>query len=273
VTAGPALSGCRLVSLAQNVPGPVAVARLVGFGAVAVKIEPPGGDPLAAFCRPWYDALHAGVERRTLDLKSAGGRQALDTLLADADVLVTSQRPTALARLGLDPSRVFSVAPRLRLVRVVGETADPERAGHDVTYQARAGLVGDRLPATLLADMAGAERTVTAALVALRSAPGTIIDVGLRDVVEALAAPLAYGLTAAGGLLGGGLAAYGVYAARDGHVAIAALEPHFRTRLYDALALPLDAPLAEVMATRTTDEWDAFAAMHDLPIVVVRARR
>ena len=67
-------------------------------------------------------------------------------------------------------------------------------------------------------------------------------------------------MTAAGGLLGGGLPAYGVYAARDGHVAVAALEPHFRARLYDALALPLDAPLAEVMATRTTAEWDAFAA-------------
>jgi alpha-methylacyl-CoA racemase len=272
MTAARPLTGFRLVSLAQNVPGPVAVARLVGLGALAVKIEPPDGDPLAALCRPWYDVLHAGVERRTLDLKSANGRLALDTLLADADVLITSQRPTALARLGLDPARAFSVAPQLRLVRIVGETADPERAGHDVTYQAGAGLVDDRLPATLLADMAGAERTVTAVLVALRSAPGTTSDVGLRDVVEALAAPLAYGMTAAGGLLGGGLPAYGVYPARDGHVAVAALEPHFRTRLYDALALPLDAPLAEVMATRTTVEWEAFASTLDLPIVVVRAR-
>ena len=141
MTADRPLTGTRIVSLAQNVPGPVALARLVGFGAVAVKIEPPAGDPLAGFCRPWYDALHAGIERRTLDLKSADGRQALDTLLADADVLLTSQRPSALARLGLDPARTFSVGPRLRLVRVVGDTTDPERAGHDVTYQAEAGLL------------------------------------------------------------------------------------------------------------------------------------
>lgn len=188
-------------------------------------------------------------------------------------MLLTSQRPSALARLGLDPARTFSVGPRLRLVRVVGETTDPERAGHDVTYQAESGLLRDRLPATLAADMAGAERVVTAVVLALRSAPGTTIDVGLRDAIEALAAPLAYGMTAAGGLLGGRLPAYGVYAARDGHVAVAALEPHFRARLYDALALPLDAPLAEVMATRTTAEWDAFAATHDLPIAVVRSRR
>lgn len=273
MTAELPLTGCRIVSLAQNVPGPAAVARLVGFGAVAVKIEPPGGDPLAGFCRPWYDALHIGVECRTLDLKSADGRQALDPLLADADVLVTSQRPTSLARLSLDPVRACSVAPRLRLVRIVGETADPERAGHDVTYQAEAGLVVDRLPATLLADMAGAERAVTAVLLALRSAPGTTIDVGLRDAVDALAAPRTYGMTTAGGLLGGGLPAYGVYAALDGHVAVAALEPHFRARLYQALALPLDAPLTTVMAARTTVEWEAFAAANDLPIAVVRPRR
>ncbi len=261
-----ALAGVRLLTVALNVPGPAAVARLVGLGATAVKIEPPAGDPLATLCPAWFEALHAGVTRETLDLKTGAGRTGLDGRLAAADVVITSQRPSTLARLGLDPPRVAAIAAALRVVRIVGDTADPERPGHDVTYQAEAGLLGDRLPITLLADLVGAERVVAAVLVALRSAPGTVVDVGLRNALDALTAPIAHGLTASGGPLGGGLAAYGVYATRDGHVAVGALEPSFRGRLYAALELPLDAPLADAMAARTTAEWTAFAREHDLPI-------
>ena len=267
------LAGVRLLSLALNVPGPVAVARLIAEGATAVKVEPPDGDPLSRLAPPWYRQLHAGVVCRTLDLKEPAGRVALAGLLAETDVMITSQRPAALERLGLASTHLQATVPGLRSVRIVGDTRAPERAGHDLTYLAEAGLLADRLPVTLLADLAGAERVVSAVLLVLRSPQGSTIEVGLRDAVEALTPPLAHGLTSSGGILGGGLPAYGVYAARDGHVAVAALEPHFRSRLYDALALALDAPLAGVMSTRTTAEWEAFAATHDVPIAVVRPRR
>jgi hypothetical protein len=175
-----ALAGVRLLSLAQNVPGPVAVARLTAEGAVAVKVEPPAGDPLATSAPDWYRELHVGVRRQTLNLKTPDGRDAFDDLVAQTDVLITSQRPTALDRLGLGPARLKATAPALRSVRIVGDTREPERAGHDVTYQAEAGLLGDRLPMTLLADLVGAERVISAVLLALRLAPGTCVDVGLR---------------------------------------------------------------------------------------------
>ena len=73
-----ALAGVRLLSFALNVPGPVAVARLVAHGAAAVKVEPPSGDPLTTHSRAWYDALHAGVAVATVDLKSAAGREERD---------------------------------------------------------------------------------------------------------------------------------------------------------------------------------------------------
>ena len=206
-------------------------------------------------------------------LKAPDGRNAFSGLLARADVLVTSQRPSALERLGLGIDDLKAAAPQLRAVRILGDAGAPEQPGHDLTYQADAGLVDDRLPMTLLADLVGAERVVSAVLLALRSAPGTCIDVGLRDGLASLTQPLVHGLTAPGGLLGGGLPAYGIYAARDGHVAIAALEPHFRARLYQALVLPLDAPLADVMATRSIAEWEAFAREHDVPISALRARQ
>jgi alpha-methylacyl-CoA racemase len=248
----------------------VAVARLVALGATARKIEPPGGDALRTFAPAWFERLHAGVARETLDLKTDAGRQALDQALVETDVLVTSQRPSALERLGLGRDRLTRIAPTLHVVRIVGDLRDPERPGHDLTYQADAGLLDDRLPPTLLADLVGAEHAVTAVLLALRSTPGSWRDVGLRDALEVLTPPLTHGLTAAGGPLGGGLAAYGIYAAADGHVAVGALEPHFRARLYQALGLPLDAPLAAVIASRRIADLIALARQHDFPLDAVR---
>ena len=265
-----ALAGLRIVSFALNVPGPVAVARLVAHGGAATKVEPPSGDPLSVYSRAWYDTLHAHVTVVTLDLKSDAGRMARDVLLGAADVAIMSSRPSALARLGLGPARLAERFPGLRTVSIVGDTAAPEHPGHDVTYQAEAGLLHDRLPVTLLADLAGAERVVTTVLLALHSAPGAWLQVGLHDVLDGLRAPLAVGLTTPGGRFGGGDPAYGVYAARDGHVAVAALEPHFRARLYDGLCLPIDTPLADMMASRACADWAAFAREHDLPIAVVR---
>ncbi len=266
-----ALAGVRVLSLALNVPGPVAVARLVAHGASAAKIEPPAGDPLSHYSRAWYDSLHQGVPVVTLDLKSAAGHAECDRRLAATDVLITSHRPSALTRLGVGSAQLADRFPALRTVAIVGDTAAPERAGHDVTYQAEAGLLRDRLPLTLLADVVGAERVVTTVLLALRSAPGTCLQVGLREVVDDLRVPLDLGLTLEGGPFGGGDPAYGVYATRDGYVAVAALEPHFRARLYRALHLPLDAALTDVLASRTSAEWTAVGRLHDVPISAVRS--
>ncbi|MEP7118807.1 MAG: CoA transferase [Acidobacteriota bacterium] len=267
----PALTGVRILSIALNLPGPVAVARLVAHGATATKVEPPSGDPLTLYSRPWYDELHAGVTVLHLDLKSTAGLAGCDTLLGAADVLLTSSRPSALARLGLGASGLAERFPTLRTVAIVGDIAAPEQAGHDLTYQAEAGLLRDRLPVTLLADLVGAERIVTTVLLALRSAPGSYLQVGLRDVMNDLRRPRTLGLTTPGARFGGGDPAYGVYATRDGTIAVAALEPHFRARLYDALHLPIDAPLNDVMATRTCADWIVFARQHDLPISMLNS--
>lgn len=258
------------MTVALNVPGPVAVAHLVAEGASAVKVEPLTGDPLAGYSRSWYDELHAGVEVLRLDLKSPSGRAALDHLLAESDLVVTSQRPAALDRLGLGPAALALRHPQLRAVGIVGDVRAPDVPGHDVTYQADAGLLRGGLPLTFFADLAGAERVVSALLLALRDAPGTHRVVGLSDTLQDFTAPLRHGLTRPGDRFGGGDPAYGVYRTADGAVAVAALEPHFRSRLYLALSLPLDAPLEQVMATRTCAEWAAFATVHDLPLAIVR---
>lgn len=266
----PALSGVSLLSLALNVRGPVAVARLVAEGATAVKVEPPGGDPLTLYSRAWYDALHAGVTIMPIDLKTGDGRAALEPCLSRAGVVIMSHRPAALSRLGLAPDALRARHPHLRVVTIVGDTSAPDRPGHDVTYQADAGLLRAELPGTFLADLAGAADAVTAVLLALREPAGTHGVVGLRDALVPFTAPRRHGLAEPDGRFGGADPAYGVYAAADGVVAVAALEPHFRDRFYAALGLPLDAPLHDVMRGRTCDDWDSFARTHDVPVSRVR---
>jgi alpha-methylacyl-CoA racemase len=165
------LDGIRVVTLAQNVPGPVAVSRLVAEGAMAVKIEPPAGDPLRALSRAWYRRLHRGVTVERVDLKTAGGRTRLHALLESADLLLTSQRPSALGRLGITTRILARAHARLRWVNIVGDTHEPEHPGHDLTYQAEAGLLGTQMPRTLLADLLGAERAVSGRTAAARQPP------------------------------------------------------------------------------------------------------
>src|SRR5215212_1317226 len=131
----------RVVSIALNVPGPVALSRAVAQGATAIKIEPPWGDALATLCKPWYDELHKGIQVERVDLKSINGHTRIQELLETSDIFFASQRPSALSRLKLDAVSLAGDFPQLRHVNIVGDTAKPEEAGHDLTYQARAGLL------------------------------------------------------------------------------------------------------------------------------------
>ena len=262
--------------MALNVPGPVAVARLVGGGALAIKIEPPWGDPLETLCKPWYDELHLGVAVERIDLKTADGTPRLKQLLADTHVFLARHRHSALARpvLAARPLHLGSLARPRQHRRRRGESGG---AGHDLTYQARAGLLPalgvegrNAMPLTLVADMVGAERA-HATINEVARHPGSSRVVGLYDALRDLAAPLRHGLTATGGHLGGGNAVYGIYAAREGAIAVTALEPHFRARLYEGLGLPDGADPSALFATKTAIEWEQWAASRDLPLVAVKS--
>jgi crotonobetainyl-CoA:carnitine CoA-transferase CaiB-like acyl-CoA transferase len=276
---GSLLEGVHVVSTALNLPGPVACARLRELGATVAKVEPVSGDPFEEYCPAWYRRLHHGMEMQRIDLKGAAGRERLDVLLAKADLLVTAQRASALARLGLDPASLAARHPLLCHVAISGHPPpDDEVPGHDLTYMAMHGLVQPpAMPATLFADIAGAERAVSTALAMLlarrRSGRGGTCAVPLEGAAEALAQPLREGLTAPGGLLGGALAGYNLYAARGGWIAVAALEPHFAERLASSLGLPaLDiAALRERFAAEDADHWERWARDRDLPILAVRA--
>lgn len=272
------LEGLRVVTTALNLPGPVACARLRDLGATVAKVEPPAGDPLEGFHAQWYRRLHQSMTIGRLDLKSETGRQAMEKLLAGADLLVTAQRTSALERMGLSQEHLAREHPRLCHVAITGH-APPgdDLAGHDLTYMAAHGLVAPpAMPLTLFADMAGAERAVSTALALLfarnRDGVGRRAVVALADAAAALAQPLHEGLTRRGALLGGGLPGYNVYAASEGWIAVAALEPHFQKKLADkfALAAVTRETLAALFATHDADYWEEWGRRNDIPMVCVR---
>ncbi len=270
------LAGIRVVNAGVNLPGVAASARLIGLGATVTKVEPPTGDPMESAAPSLYEELTAGQHVVRLDLKHGSGRAQLGRLLGEADVFLTSTRPSALARLGLAYHELEHSYPRLVQVAIVGHAApDQELAGHDLTYVATEGLLGDVLPRTLVADLGGAERTVSTALALLLArnhdpdAP-RYAEVALAESAAYFALPLRHGITTAGGLLGGMDPLYAVYEAAEGRVAIAALEPHFRRRLTEALGVPATAEaLAAAFAARRAAEWEEWAHERDIPLAAV----
>jgi crotonobetainyl-CoA:carnitine CoA-transferase CaiB-like acyl-CoA transferase len=259
------LKGVRVLSLALNLPGPAALMRCQRMGASCVKLEPPAplgapagssGDPMAWYKRGAYDELHQGVRVATADLKSEKGQKALHRELAKTHVLLTSFRPSALRKLGLDWKDLHQRYPALSVVAIVGAPgARAEEPGHDLTYLADNGLVnGLELPPTLYADMGGSliasEAVLQATLLLARKGRGQYFEVALSDAAAYLALPRHWGLTVPGAAVGGGHAGYRVYPCKDGRVAVAALEPHFAKSLCVAAGLS-DAGAAAMMNPAT----------------------
>jgi alpha-methylacyl-CoA racemase len=270
------LQGVRVVTLAVNLPGPWAAARLREFGAAVTKVEPPSGDPMAAGAPHWYSVLTEGQHVVALDLRDAGDRAKLDELLAPADLLITSMRPAALHRLGLrQPQERF---PSLSLVEIVGYAGEEsaETPGHDLNYQASHGtLTPPHMPKVPIADMLGGERAVSTAMAALIarsvSGVGQSYRVALEEAAARAGDAVRYGLLGDGALLGGAFPGYGIYRCADGHVALGAIEPHFFARTLKVFGVDgTHGSLRVAFAKRTTEELEAIAAQADIPLNAVR---
>lgn len=272
------LSGVRVVSLALNLPGPRACQHLAALGAAVTKVEAPAGDPMAHYSPLWYAELSAGMCVQIIDLKTKDGQVDFHQLLNNADVLVTAARPSALARLDITGETLARQHPQLNWIGIFGDLGDgAAHAGHDLTYQAQAGLIQPgHMPASLFVDMAGALEAAAATLTALRlrdqTGRGAHLSVSLARTAQMLAEPVGHQLTGdRTRSLGGGFPYYRLYETADGEIAFAALEHRFQKNFERVTGqLPdTSSALAALFRQRSTAEWLALAREHDLPIAAV----
>jgi alpha-methylacyl-CoA racemase len=244
-------------------------------------------------------ALNRGKRSIRLDLKHDRGKDVLLRLARDADVLLESFRPGVLDRLGVGYERLRGENSRLVYCAITGYGQDGPgrgRSGHDMNYLGLGGLLGltggpDGPPvqsAGQIADLGGgALMAAVGVLVALRererSGEGQLVDCSMFDGALSWLALVAADMLATGKVprrgclpLAGGVICYRPYRCADGYVTLGALEPKFWAEFCrgvgreDLLEHAFDPPgsdahasVCAVFASRTREEWRAFAAEHD----------
>ena len=274
------LDGVRVLDLTRLLPGPYATQLLADLGADVVKVEDTGAGDYARHMPPTtergvgavFDAVNRGKRSVAVDLKDDDGREAFLELAAEADVVVESFRPGVVDRLGVGYDAVRERNPDVVYVSLTGYgQAGPlsDRAGHDLNYVGRAGLLDmtrespETRPVPLgyqVADLSGGLFAAFAATSALLSRElgtndadgadgegrGEYVDVSMTDVVLSFSHTVAPDAMAASGTddpgprpgetgLTGGYPWYDVYETADGYVTLAALEPQFWTAFCDAV--------------------------------------
>lgn len=87
------LVSMKILSLAEQFPGPYATMLLADMGAEVIMVERPGiGDPARQF-PPLFRALNRGKRSVALDLKSTEGMAQFHDLAKGADVIVEGSDP------------------------------------------------------------------------------------------------------------------------------------------------------------------------------------
>ena len=258
-----ALSGIRVLDLTRLLPGAYATLLLADLGAEVVKVEDPrGGDTMRTLRggpSAYFEPLNRGKRSVTLDLRKPDAVAVLDALIAGADVVVESFRPSTARRLGVDAPALRARHPRLICASISGfgqHGPYVERAAHDINYQALAGLLRPpRLPGPLVGDIGSAHQAALAVCAALversRTGTGSSIDVSIHEAAAAWSIfPTTDDLAQA---------CYNVYQTADGEwVALGALETKFWTGFCERAGLPVTATIDEVrasMRTRTREAW------------------
>lgn len=151
------LEGVRVVELATFIAAPSCARYLADLGAEVVKVEAPGGDPLRYTAinegRPSgdlenisFDLDNANKQAICLNTKTPEGREALEKLIARADVFITNVRQKSLVKSGLDYETLKEKYPKLVMGYVTGyggEGPDKDLPGFDFTaFCARGGVLG-----------------------------------------------------------------------------------------------------------------------------------
>jgi itaconate CoA-transferase len=245
------LDGIKVITLEHAIAAPFCTRQLADLGARVIKIERPGtGD----FARG-YDERVEGLashfvwtnrskESLSLDVKQPEAAKILDTLVADADVLVQNLAPGAADRLGLGYDTLSKKYPKLIVCDISGYGSDGpyrDKKAYDLLIQSESGFLsitgspGEPAKAGCsIADIAAGMYAYSNILSALilrgRTGKGCRIDVSmLESMVEWMGYPLYYAMNgqsppALSGASHATIYPYGPFAASDGKTVMLGLQ-------------------------------------------------
>ena len=139
------LAGIRVIELSHMVMGPSAGLVLADLGAEVTKVEPPGGDKtrrLKGSGAGYFTMYNRNKRSVCIDLKSERGKDVVQRLVGDADVLIENFRPGAIDKLGFGYAAMSARNPRLVYCSARGFLAGPyeHRTALDEVAQMMGGL-------------------------------------------------------------------------------------------------------------------------------------
>lgn len=295
------LHGLKILDFTTLLPGPFATLTLADLGAEVVCIKAPGRAEIDLLSKmgteqdgpgPMESWLGRGKRSIHLNLKHPKGRGVVERLLETYDILVEQFRPGVMVRLGLGWDDLRKRFPNLVYCSLTGYGQDgpmADRAGHDINYLSRSGLMGHSgrrdqgptLTGMQIADVAaGSYGVVIAVLAALvhrqQTGEGQHLDVSMTDgavVFNAMAAAryLNSGQDAQreSWQLNGG-SVYDFYECADGgYISFGGLEPKFSAAFFEVVGLPqlskggvmpqnlgqAKAMVAKRIKEKTRDQW------------------
>ncbi|MBV9331918.1 MAG: CoA transferase [Alphaproteobacteria bacterium] len=292
------LAGVRVVEFAGIGPGPFAAMLLSDMGADVIRIDRKAGRVSSK-----AEISYRGRMAVALDLKKPEGVEAALRLIKRADALIEGFRPGVMERLGAGPEVCLARNPKLVYGRMTGwgQTGPlAYAAGHDINYIALVGAlhgIGHAAskpvpPLNLVGDFGGgalylAFGIVCGLLEAANSGKGQIVDAAMTDGAASLMA-MFYGMVSQGmwrdergeNLLDSGAHFYDTYETSDGKfIALGSIEPQFYRELIEKAGIDdpaftaqmdrsswkdLKKKLADVIRTKTRDEWDRIMLGSDV---------
>lgn len=270
---GALLRGVRVLDLTQIVSGPAATLMLADMGAEVIKVERPRtGEPYrhegrviatdAGKVTANFLRFSRSKRSLTLDLKQPAGRDLFLQLVARSDVLVENFSSGVMDRLGLGYADLSAANPRLIHASISGFGRHDVLPGpfsdlpaYAIIAEAYAGLLDqvgeslDRPPHWLgfaMADLAAGIFAFGGIVAALfdreRTGRGARLDVAMHDAATFMNEQALCLYSATGELMRRGVYGYqapwGVFAVRDGYVALAVMGNEQWTALCEVSGAP-----------------------------------
>lgn len=295
------LQGLKILDFTTLLPGPFATMMLSDLGADVLRIVSGSRPDLTTLAPPFIGDtglstssayLGRGKRSMTLNLKDPRGVRIVRQLINRYDILIEQFRPGVMAKFGLDYPKLKELNPALIYCSLTGygQTGPlTGRAGHDINYLSRSGLMsysgrtetGPVLTGMQIADIAsGSYNSIIGLLSAIiyrqATGKGQYVDISMTDGVMAFTAMVGASFLVTGQepgreehyLNGGSL--YDFYETKDGrYLSFGGLEPQFFAAFCQGIGRPDLIPgsvmppnveqvkkeVREIIKTKTRDEW------------------